>query len=142
MRSHLSILACGALAALAWAGCGPLPGKPTKADVPLKPKQVRDFALLYSENCAGCHGPEGKGNCALALANPVYLAIANDDTLRRVTGRGIPGTLMPPFAESAGGMLTDEQIDILVNGMRARWAKADALTRAAPPPYASNTTGD
>jgi mono/diheme cytochrome c family protein len=142
MRPQVSILACCAFATLACAGCGRLPGKPTPADVELKPRQVRDFGLLYSENCAGCHGPDGTGNCALALANPVYLAIANDDTLRRVTGRGIPGTLMPPFAESAGGMLTDEQIDILVNGMRARWAKADALTRAAPPPYASNTTGD
>jgi mono/diheme cytochrome c family protein len=142
MKSHLSTLACCAVATLTCAGCGRLPGKPTAADVPLKPRQVRDFALLYSENCAGCHGPEGKGNCALALANPVYLAIANDDTLRAVTTRGIPGTLMPPFAESAGGMLKDEQIDVLVNGMRSRWAKADAVSGATPPPYASNTPGD
>jgi mono/diheme cytochrome c family protein len=110
--------------------------------VEIKPRQVRDFAVLYSENCAGCHGPEGKGNCALALSNPVYLAIASDDTLRHVTALGVPGTLMPPFAQSAGGMLTDEQIDILVKGMRAHWAKADALTGATPPPYASNTIGD
>jgi mono/diheme cytochrome c family protein len=119
-----------------------LPGKPTPADVPLKPRQVRDFAFLYSENCAGCHAPEGKGNCALALANPVYLAIASDDTLRRVTARGVPATLMPPFAESAGGMLTDEQIDILVSGMRSRWARDAAVIGASPPPYASETTGD
>jgi cytochrome c oxidase cbb3-type subunit III len=142
MRPNVFTLACCALAMLACAGCGRLPGKPTPAEVPLTPRQVRDFALLYSENCAGCHGRDGKGNGALALANPVYLAIANDDTLRRVTAQGVPGTLMPPFAESAGGMLTDEQIDILVNGMRARWAKADELTGATSPPYASNTTGD
>lgn len=142
MRSHLSTLAFFAVATLACTGCGPLPGKPTAADVPLKPRQVRDFAVLYSENCSGCHGPEGKGNCALALANPVYLAIASDDILRRVTARGVPGTLMPPFAESAGGMLKDEQIDILVSGMRSRWAKNDAVIGAAPPPYASETTGD
>ena len=141
MRSNVSTLACSALTILACAGCGRLPGKPTPADVPLTPRQVRDFALLYSENCAGCHGPEGKGNCALALANPVYLAIANDDTLRRVTAHGVPGTLMPPFAESAGGMLTDEQIDILVNGIRARWARDDAVSGATPPPYASSTPG-
>lgn len=142
MRSHLYTLVCCALATLACAGCGRLPGKPTPADVPLKPRQVRDFALLYGEYCAGCHGPEGKGNCALALANPVYLAVANDETLRRVTALGVHGTLMPPFAQSAGGDLTDEQIDILVTGMRSRWAKDDAVTGATPPPYASNTTSD
>src|SRR3974390_1856907 len=114
MRPHFSTFACCLLATLACAGCGRLPGKPTQADIPLKPKQVRDFAMLYSENCAGCHGSEGKGNCALALANPVYLAIADDETLRRVTALGVPGPLMSPFAQSAGGMLTDEQIDILV----------------------------
>jgi cytochrome c oxidase cbb3-type subunit III len=142
MSSQVSTLACCALATLACAGCGRLPGQPTPAEVPLKPGQVRDFALLYSENCAGCHGPEGRGNCALALANPVYLAVVDDDTLRRVTAQGVHGTLMPPFARSAGGMLTDDQIDILVNGIRTRWGRADAVSGATPPPYASNTTGD
>jgi mono/diheme cytochrome c family protein len=143
MKSNISTFACCALAVLACAGCGRrLPGKPTPADVALKPSQVRDFALLYSENCAGCHGREGKGNGALALANPVYLAIANDDILRRVTANGVPGTLMPPFAQSAGGMLTDEQIDILVKGIRAHWARDDAVIGGSPPPYASSTTGN
>jgi mono/diheme cytochrome c family protein len=127
---------------MAGTGCGRLPGKPTKADVPIKPREVRDFALLYGDNCAGCHGPDGKGNCALALANPVYLAIADDEILRRVTARGVPDTLMPPFARSAGGELTDEQIDILVKGIRTRWARADALAGATPLPYAAKTIGD
>jgi mono/diheme cytochrome c family protein len=39
-------------------------------------------------------------------------------------------------------MLQDEQIDILVKGIRSRWAKEDAVTGATPPPYASDTTGD
>ena len=66
------------------ASCQP-PGKPTSADVELKPEEVHDFAVLYRQNCAGCHGQDGKGNTALGLANPVYLAIASDDTIRRVT---------------------------------------------------------
>ena len=142
MRLHASIVAGCALTLLACTGCNRLPGKPTSADVEIKPRNVRDFAVLYNENCAGCHGREGAGDCALALANPVYLAIASDDTLRRITGLGVPGTLMPPFAKSAGGMLTDEQINILADGIRARWARADALTGETPPPYASNTVGD
>jgi mono/diheme cytochrome c family protein len=136
-----SLLSLAALLLLA-SGCGPLPGKPTAADVPIKPRDVRDFAVLYRQSCAGCHGPDGQGNGALALANPVYLAIVSDDTLRRATALGVPGTLMPPFAQSAGGMLNDEQIDILVSGMRSRWARPDVVKGATPPPYAATSPGD
>ena len=121
--------------------CRP-PGKPTAADVELKPEQVHDFAVLYSQNCAGCHGRDGQGNGALGLANPIYLAIASDDTIRRVTARGIPGTLMPAFAKSSGGTLTDEQIEILVREMRARWARPSEMLGATPPPYAATEPGD
>jgi cytochrome c oxidase cbb3-type subunit 3 len=123
-------------------GCGRLPGKPTPADIELLPGQVRDFAVLYGQNCAGCHGADGKGNGALALANPVYLAIVSDDTLRGVTAQGVAGTLMPAFARSAGGTLTDEQIDILVREMRARWSKPDSLHGVTPPPYAASAPGN
>src|SRR5260370_42344555 len=115
-------LAICTAAFLPWVGCQP-PGKPTTADIELKPQEVCDFATLYQRNCAGCHGQDGKGNTALALANPVYLAIASDDTIRRATASGIRGSLMPAFAKSTGGMLTDEQVEILVREMRTRWAK-------------------
>ena len=121
--------------------CRP-PGKPTAADIELKPEQVRDFAVLYRENCAGCHGQDGQGNGALGLANAVYLAIASDETIRRVTGRGIPGTLMPPFAKSSGGTLTDQQIEILVREIRARWAKPNEALGVTPPPYSTTEPGD
>ena len=123
-------------------GCGRLPGKPTPADIPIEPKDQRDFSKLYSLNCAACHGEDGRGNGALALANPVYLAIANDDVLRDVTANGVPKTLMPAFAVGAGGMLKDDQIDILIAGIRSHWAKPDAVAGAAPPPYAASTMGD
>ena len=142
MRSHLYTLVCCALATLACAGCGRLPGKPTPADVHLEPKQVKDFAVLYRQDCAGCHGLDGQGNGALELANPVYLAIVSDDTLRRATAQGVTNSLMPPFAISAGGFLTDEQINIIVQGMRSHWAKPEALQGAAPPSYAADSAGD
>jgi cytochrome c oxidase cbb3-type subunit 3 len=101
-----------------------------------------DFSLLYARNCAGCHGPNGTGGAAIGLGNPVYLAIADDATILRVTANGVLGTSMPAFAEHAGGMLTDEQIDTIVHGMRTRWAKPDALGDANPPPYAAQGSGD
>ena len=123
------------------AGCRP-PGQPTGADIELKPQEVRDFAVLYKQNCAGCHGEDGKGNTALGLANPVYLAIAGDDVIRRATALGIRGSLMPAFDKSAGGTLTDEQIEILVHEARARWTKSGSAPGASPPPYLAEEPGN
>ena len=71
----------------------------------------------------------------------MYLAIADDATLARVSASGVPGTAMPAFARTAGGFLTEQQIGILVAGIRA-WAKPDALGGAMPPPYAASGVGD
>ena len=124
------------------AGCDTLPGRPTEADRPLRPAQVKDFARLYGENCSGCHGADGKFGAALALDHPVYLALVDDASLRRVLAQGVRGTSAPPFARRAGGVLTDEQIDILISGMRQKWARPDAVAGAAMPPYAADGRGD
>jgi cytochrome c oxidase cbb3-type subunit 3 len=105
-------------------------------------RQPSDFDVLYGANCAGCHGVDGKGGAARALADPLFLQIANEATLRRVTAGGVPGTAMPAFAKTAGGTLTGAQIDALVGGMRVRWAKADDTTTWNPPPYSTATAGD
>ena len=141
MNPRLSSFAVCFVALAFCAGCRP-PGKPTAADVELKPEEVRDFAVLYGQNCAGCHGQDGKGNAALALANPVYLAIASDDTMRHATAFGVRGSLMPAFAKSSGGTLTDGQIEILVHEMRARWAKPNEVLGSSPPPYVAEEPGN
>ncbi len=106
------------------------------------PGKIMDFSFLYARNCSGCHGADGKGGAAIGLGDPVYLAIANDATIRRVTGEGVAGTSMPAFAQHSGGMLTDEQINVIVRGIRSRWAKPDALSGIAAPPYAAPGAGD
>jgi mono/diheme cytochrome c family protein len=119
------------------AACDGLPGKPAAQAVEVRPDRVRDFGLLYAQNCAGCHGPKGRGGAgAIGLADPVYLAIADDAVLRRAASQGVAGTQMPAFAATSGGMLTDEQIEILVRGIRG-WANPDALGGAVPPAYAA-----
>jgi mono/diheme cytochrome c family protein len=110
--------------------------------MPVVPGEISDFNALYAQNCAGCHGSEGKGGAAIALANPVYLAVADDAILHRATASGIPGTSMPAFAQNAGGMLTTKQVDVIVNGIRERWSKPDIFSRTGPPPYSSSSPGD
>jgi len=140
--THQPILVAVMIVAVAaWSACNSSPGRPKSDFEIIPPSQVVEFSLLYSQNCAGCHGPSGKGGAAIALANPVFLAIADDSVIRRTAANGVPGTSMPAFAQSAGGMLTDKQIDALVSGIRS-WAKSDILNNVTPPPYSSQTPGD
>ena len=118
-------------------------GTRNPADVQvIPPNRIMDFSFLYARNCSGCHGPNGKGGAAIGLGDPVYLAIADDATIRRVTANGVAGTSMPAFAQHSGGMLTDDQIDVIVSGIRTRWAKPDALRDANAPPYAAQGPSD
>jgi cytochrome c oxidase cbb3-type subunit 3 len=130
------------LAAILASGCGVPPGQPKKGSEVLAPNEVLDFGTLYAENCAGCHGAEGRGGAAIALANPVYLAIADDAAIRKVIANGVLRTAMPAFAESAGGMLTEAQIDAITKGIRSRWSKQGVLDTATAPSYAPKSAGD
>ncbi|HXX15557.1 MAG TPA: c-type cytochrome [Candidatus Eremiobacteraceae bacterium] len=132
----------GLLAVFLFSGCGNLPGRPSPSAIPVDPGDVTDFNLLYNKNCSGCHGAAGQGGAALDLGDPVYLAIVDDSTLRDVVSNGIPGTSMAAFAKSAGGMLTDSQVNIIVRGIRQRYSKPNALAGANPPPYAAKEPGD
>jgi cytochrome c oxidase cbb3-type subunit 3 len=120
MKCQTSLVTFTILAALICGACSSSLGRPESQVIP--PRQVMDFNILYAQNCAGCHGNGGKAGAAISLNNPVFLAIADDAAIRRTAANGVPGTPMPAFARSAGGMLTDEQIDTIVNGIRA-WAR-------------------
>ena len=123
-------------------GCGVPHGQPRRGSETLAPNEVLEFGTLYSQNCAGCHGESGRGGAAIALSDPVYLAIADEGAMRRVIAKGVPGTAMPAFAESAGGLLSDKQIDVITQGMRSRWTKPGILDGANPPSYAAKSAGD
>lgn len=127
---------------LAPLGCSRLPGRPGPGPEVPRPEQVLDFSTLYRQNCAACHGVTGKDGAALPLANPVYLAIAGEDNIRQIIANGVPGKLMPAFQKSAGGYLTDKQIDVLAHGILDTWGKPNVLAGDHPPPYAASQPGD
>ncbi len=138
MRSACSALSL--LALLVLAGCN-LPGKPTPADVVPRPSDVLDPVVLYSQNCAGCHGADGKQGPAPPIGDPVYLAIVDDQTLRNTIAKGRPGTPMAAFAVSEGGMLTNKQVDAIVQGLHQRWGRPQILQGVTAPSYAAKAAG-
>jgi cytochrome c oxidase cbb3-type subunit 3 len=136
------LVAAAAISAMLLSGCASPHGQPHKGSETLAPNEVLEFGVLYAENCSGCHGMEGRGGAAIALADPVYLAIADDAAMRKVIANGAPGTAMPAFAQSSGGMLTDKQIDVITNQIRSRWSRRGILDAANPPSYAAKSTGN
>jgi mono/diheme cytochrome c family protein len=140
MNRTIAIAACVLAAALV--GCGRAADRRPVAAGYVAPDRLLDFADLFSANCAACHGSDGRGGASIALANPLYLALADDAALRRAIAGGVPGTPMPAFARGSGGLLTTQQVDAIVTGMRTRWANARAVAGLDLPPYADASPGD
>jgi mono/diheme cytochrome c family protein len=131
-RAGLRLASLAVVLALA-TGCE-FPGQPRAGDRPVPSDRVLDFGALYARNCAGCHGADGTLGPAPPLNDPVFLAIVPDDVLTRLVAEGRPGTPMPGFARSKGGPLTDPQVRVLAEGLKARWAKPLDVAEA-PPAY-------
>src|SRR5579859_814020 len=95
-RLHVTLSPCHlvTLSLLVLAGCD-LPGRPDPADKPVPADQVVDFGVLYRENCAGCHGADGKLGPAPPLNDSLFRAIVPEIELERVVSAGRPGTPMP-----------------------------------------------
>ena len=123
-------------------GCDHIHGRPGPGPEVVRPEEVLDFPTLYQQNCAACHGTNGKGGVAISLANPVYLAVSGEGPLQNTIAKGVSGKLMPPFAQSAGGMLTDRQIEVLTRGILQTWGTPNLLDGQNPPAYQATLTGD
>jgi len=135
MRTRVIFLSLAGIVALLSASCR---SRRDAASEVIPPNQISDFNVLYTQNCAGCHGVGGRNGAAIALADPVFLAIADDATIRRTAESGVPGTPMPAFARTAGGLLTGKQIDALVQGIRA-WANPALVHGVDLPSYAAKS---
>jgi mono/diheme cytochrome c family protein len=116
-------------------------GKPDPEKRPVPANEVLKFAVLYEQNCAGCHGAEGKLGPAPPLNDPLFLSIIPDAQLLRVIRQGRRGTPMAAFVKEQGGPLTDDQVKALVKGIRAEWGKQPATAKGKAPPYLAKGRG-
>lgn len=142
MSSFRYISTSAAFSLILLSACSSPPGRPSKGSEIPAPSEISDFKTLYAENCAGCHGADGRGGAAIALADPVYLAVADESAMRKIIANGVRGTSMPAFAQSAGGILTDKQIDVITSEIRSRWSRPGILDGSRPPSYAAKSPGD
>ena len=75
MRRAYPAAALLLLLALVEESCSSLPAQLEPEAI--RPDQVTDFAVLYKENCSGCHGGDGWGGPAYPLADSVYQAVVD-----------------------------------------------------------------
>jgi mono/diheme cytochrome c family protein len=109
-------------------------------------KQIEEGARLFAENCAVCHGPDGKGRIGATLAKD-WPSIRPDLRIKETIQRGVSGSPMPSWGEEYGGPLSDEQVDALVayilswetGGPRSVFPTLTPVPREAltPPPNVS-----
>jgi mono/diheme cytochrome c family protein len=99
------------------------------------PSSTLDFAKLYSQNCAGCHGADGTHGPGPRIGDPLYLAFAKREAIRDVLEHGRKGTAMPAFGPSESGPLSGKQLDALVDGLEKKWGNKPDTGAPPLPPY-------
>jgi len=89
---------------------------------------------LYVAACGVCHEAEHRATMVTDLHN--LKITPNADYWKFFVVNGKPGTLMPAFAQSQGGPLTDEQIASLVNYLVNDFPVKTTSAVPLPPPTA------
>lgn len=101
-----------------------LPREPIMGD-------IRLGAELYERDCASCHGAEGEGLNAPALAHPMFLSSVSDAFIRHAIAYGREETPMIGYAD----LLDNEELDALTAFLRSRasgWDAPNVALRSPP----------
>lgn len=75
-------------------------------------------AVLFAQNCSGCHGAAGRGGVAPELANPVFQQAASDEFIVATIRHGRARTAMPAFQRPGTTGLTNAEIGHLLAHIR------------------------
>lgn len=109
-------------------------GRQEAARERIKGEAVEKGAELYTSNCAACHGPAGEGSIGPALIDSQL----DDNVLKKLIARGVPGTAMPAMSNEEGGSLTAHQIKDLVTFI-LNWDNSLLLPEPTPTPTPTPT---
>ena len=90
------------------------------------PQAIAAGAKLFTNSCAGCHGPRGEGGRGPNLRNRGVWHSLDENDLFQTIQKGVPGADMP------GTNLPEEQI----------WQLAAFVRALAAPAIEANVTGD
>lgn len=104
---------------------------------------IANGRTVFAQECASCHGTNGRGDSALSLNNGVFLRSASDAQIEYAIRVGRRGTPMPAFA----GELQDDTIRDLTALIRSWEADADdtvpdAASEIGEGPAVINPEGD
>lgn len=75
-------------------------------------------AATYEARCRECHGEKGENGRYIQLANPVFLASANDAYIRLAIEQGRPQTPMPAFSATETKSGVDDLVALLRSWQR------------------------
>ena len=97
---------------------------------------------IYDKNCTTCHGKNGEGITAPALANPMFLATASDAFIHYTITNGREGTPMMAYKDS----LSKKEINAVTAYLRSRASGWNApapvtVTEPLPKDYVLNPNG-
>ena len=119
--------------------------RPPGAGFGSHPRPARSSISISSTRriAPACHGAEGKGGAAIALGDPVSTSpLPMTRRFAASSQTEFPAPRCRPSRNSAGGMLTDEQIDVTRTRNPLAGPSPDALRDDEPPPYAAQAPGD
>jgi mono/diheme cytochrome c family protein len=106
----------GVLVEYLMAGDGRPPQKLRPAPQPLAGGNGFRGGELFTQLCAGCHGP---AKLAPSLGNPAFLKSASDEFIARTIVNGRTDTAMPSFQREGAAGLTDDEVRHLLAYIRS-----------------------
>lgn len=88
---------------------------------------------LYAKHCISCHGANGEGISAPALANPLFLATASDAFIQYTISEGRDGTPMSAYKDSISKMEI-EGLTAFIRSRASGWNAPTAIKITEPRP--------
>lgn len=92
-------------------------------------------AELYAQNCAVCHGADGRGGVGVPLALPSFLPSVSDDYLAATIRHGRPGRVMPSFSQ-----LSDAEVQAIVAHLRSWMPAGSRVVQLSTRPVQGDAT--